>query len=86
MKVVIRCANPSGYYETPNGCYYFFRTAEVKDVDIATGKYVLGKVSELKDSCEDGDLEFDDDTVRSFYDFNIKEEVKNYKTILKKIA
>jgi len=86
MKVVIRCANANGYYETPNGCYYFYRTAEVKDIDIATGKYVLGKVSELKDSCENGDPIFDNDTLRSFYDVNIKEEVKNYKTILKKFA
>lgn len=76
MKVVIRCANANGYYETPNGCYYFYRTAEVKDIDIATGKCVLGKVSELKDSCKNGDPIFDDDTLRSFYDVNIKEEVK----------
>ena len=86
MKVVIRCANAYGYYETPNGCYYFYRTAEVKDIDVATGKYVLGKVSELTDSCEDGDPMFDDDTLKSFYDVNIKEEVKNYKTVLKKMA
>lgn len=85
MKVVIRCANRYGYYETPNRCYYFYRTAEVKDIDVATGKYVLGKVSELTDSCEDGDATLDTDTVRSFYDVNIKEEVKNYKTVLKKI-
>lgn len=86
MKVVIRCANANGYYETPNGCYYFYRTAEVKDIDVATAKYVLGKVSELKDSCENGDPIFDDDTLKSFHDVNIKEYVKNYKTILKKFA
>lgn len=86
MKVVIRCANANGYYETPNGCYYFYRTAEVKDIDVATGKYVLGKVSELKNSCENGDPIFDDDTLRSFYDVNIKDYVKNYKTIVKKSA
>ena len=85
MKVIIKCPNANGYYETPNGCYYFYRTAKVKDVDVATRKYVLGKVSELKDSCEDGDPSLDDDTVRSFYDTNIKEEVKNYKTVLKKM-
>ena len=86
MKVVIRCANANGYYWTPNGCYYFYRIAEVKDIDIATGKYVLGKVSELKDSCENGDAMLDIDTVNSFYDVNIKENVKNYKTVVKKIA
>ena len=86
MKVVIRCANANGYYETPNGCYYFYRTAEVKDIDVATGKYILGRVSELKDSCENGDARLDVDTVNSFYDFNIKEYVKNHKTVIKKIA
>lgn len=85
MKVVIRCANRYGYYETPNGCWYFYRTAEVKDIDIASGKYVLKNVSGLKDSCENGDAQLDPDTVRTIYDFQMKEEVKNYKTIQKKI-
>ena len=86
MKVVIRCANANGYYETPNGCYFFYRTAEVRDIDITTGKYVLGKVSELKNSCEDGDPRPDADTLRNFYDTGIRYWVKNYKAVLKKIS
>lgn len=75
-KVVIRCADEDGYYTC--GCYYFYRTADVKGIDAETGKYILDNVSGLYNSWRGGDASKDYNTVDDFYDTEMHDYVQNY--------
>ena len=65
--IIIRVPDRSGYYTTPNGCWYYYRIAEVVDIDIASGKYVVKQPSEVRCTSDTGDRQYEKNIFASVY-------------------